>query len=207
MSPNKYAVSGIGKTTYLLDLIKYRDQMFDKPPQRIIYSYRIDQPKFRQYDDIVEFVKESDYQLDPEQRSLLILDDQSMSPSIDIAEMFCVTSHHKNVSIFFVTHNLFHNDPKYRTAGLNTQYFILFKSPRGEGQVATLARQLHGCNKNRQRALRNAYGDCVMRRAYGHLLIDLSPQCPDSIRLRSDTLPCQGQPFMNHKAVKCYGYG
>ena len=178
--------------------------MFHPPIDRVIYSYKCDQDVFKEFDNDVEFVRGDNYTLNGNERSLLILDDQMQDRTLNISELFCVTSHHYNCSIMYVSHNLFHDDPKYRTAASNADYMILFKSPRGQGQIATLARQLYGCDKRRQTVLRTAYDDAVLRKPFGHLVVDMTPNCPECLRLRTDSLPHQGVPFMGYQMVKCY---
>ena len=83
------------------------------------------------------------YTLCPDTRTLLIIDDFSPeSEEANIGELFSVSSHHLNTSVFYVTHNLFLQTRSFRLAALNAQYYVLFKSIRGAGQIATLARQV-----------------------------------------------------------------
>lgn len=198
--------SKAGKTTFILNMIKYRENMITPPPDRVIYSYLEYQPAFDSpITERVQFVKKSNYTLDKTHRNLLIIDDQSSaldSGDINIGRLFSVDSHHRNTSVIFVTHNLFHNSKDYRLAALNSDYIILFKSPRAPLQLATLARQLLG-DKAKSRNLVKAYFKAV-KKPYSYLLIDTTVDSHPSLRYRTDILPDQGVEFYNTRLTKCY---
>ena len=61
---------------------------------------------------------------------------------------------------------------------LNAHYLVLFKNPRDKSQIGVLSRQLQMPH------LLPAYEDATGR-PHGYLLVDLSPQTPDELRLRS----------------------
>jgi hypothetical protein len=136
-----------GKTTWLIKLINQRHTLIHPSPERIIYSYTAHQPAFETLTRIgVELVKGADYQLDPAQRTLLVIDDPGPQWK-GLAHLFTVVSHHSNCTICLVTHNLFQRGEEYRTAVLNAKYFVLFRSPRMLSQIAVLARHCMGISK------------------------------------------------------------
>ena len=47
-----------------------------------------------------------------------------------IYDIFTVDSHHKNISVFFLTQNLFLNEKNARTISLNCNYIITTNNPR-----------------------------------------------------------------------------
>ena len=200
-----YGSTGAGKTHFLLNLIANKDSLISPSPQRVIYSYKRYQPDA--FDPFikrgVEFIKGHEYTLDPRQNNLLLIDDAMLDCDLKLGQLFSVDSHHLNCSIVFVTHNLYHQSKEYRTAVLNTTYLLLFKSPRGVGQVSVLARQLYGNERRKSNALINAYTHATSRR-YGYLLLDLSPGCPEQLRLRSKILPCEGPDFCGTNLTICY---
>ena len=79
-------------------------------------------------------------------RTLLILDDLMAEADDSIANVFTKISHHRNVSVIFLTQNLFHKNKHMRTISLNAHYLVLFKNPRDVEQFATLARQMYAKN-------------------------------------------------------------
>ena len=66
-----------------------------------------------------------------------VLSDSSM------IKVFTERSHHQNISVVFVTQNIFHQGRRARTISLNTQYMVLFEKARDRQQIKTLAKQMY----------------------------------------------------------------
>ena len=92
-------------------------------------------------------------------------------------------AHHRNLSVFLILQNLFHQGKYSRDISLNTHYFILFKKQRDINQVKYLGNQLGIGNK-----LTQAYSDATSE-PFSYILIDLSPQSNSSYMLRSNIFP------------------
>ena len=74
--------------------------------------------------------------------SLVIIDDM-IDDVVDDSKMMRVLterSHHQNISVIFITQNIFHPGTRARTISLYTQYMVLFANPRDRQQIKTLAR-------------------------------------------------------------------
>ena len=102
-----------------------------------------------------------------------------------VANIFTKGLHHRNVSILFLSQNLFHKSKQNRTMSLNAHYLILFKNPRDITQVATLAGQMY---VGRSKFLVEAFNDATSK-PFGYLLIDLKPGTPENIRVRTNIFP------------------
>ena len=189
-----------GKTRYLAKLIAFKDDMIVPRIQRVVYSYKKYQPIFDTMKD-VEFVQGMDFTLDKSIPTLLIIDDQMTDQSDRIAELFTVNCHHDNTSIVFVTQNLFFQNKNYRTACLNAQYLILFRSPRGTSQIHHLARQMFVGDKIK--AMLKAFNDATTK-PFSNIIIDLKPDTPDCLRLKSNILPDEGLAFASDHLSHCY---
>ena len=189
-----------GKTYFLLQLIRNKDAMITPQIQRVIYSYKKYQSIFDTVSN-VEFVQGNNFTLDKTIPTLLVIDDQMMEGNDKLAELFTVNCHHDNTSIIFVTQNLFLQNKDYRTAALNTQYFILFRSPRGTMQVQHLARQMFvgGKVKHMVQAYENATAQ-----AFSYLIVDLKPDTPHQLRLKSNILPMEGEMFQGVRLAHSY---
>jgi hypothetical protein len=76
--------------------------------------------------------------------TLIILEDLRFEAGRDpkILNIFTTDSHHKNISVIFVTHNIFSNQKHFRTISLNCQYIILTNNPRDRLQITILAKQM-----------------------------------------------------------------
>lgn len=128
----------------------------------------------------------SDFADDPRPK-LIILDDLMCEASgKSIVNLFTKGSHHRNLSIIFISQNLFHKG--LREVSLNSSYIVVFKNPRDKAQIRCLARQI--CPEN-PRSVQEAYADATSR-PHGYLLIDLKQSTPENCRLRSNIFPDEG---------------
>ena len=60
-------------------------------------------------------------------KKLLILDDLMRESSSNvILDLFTKGSHHKNISVIFITQNVFHKGKAQRDISLNTKYLMLY---------------------------------------------------------------------------------
>jgi len=181
-----------GKTYMVAQLL--RVQRISPAPQRIIWLYKRWQPL---YDVIaktvipkVEFVKgipfdlEEDGYLNPRDNNVIVLDDLMSSSAKDsrITDLFTEGSHHRNLSVVAINQNLYYaKDPTQRR---NSHYLVLFNNPIDQQLVVTFARQMYPDNV----AYFMHHFKEATSRPHGHLLIDLKPDTPNNMRLRSNVL-------------------
>ena len=144
--------SGSGETEWTRKLLL--SSLIQPPPQRILWCFGQWQPL---YDDIqkripwIEFVHgipdylNSSQYIDVNKRNLLIFDDLMTEAKFDqrIADLFTKGSHRRNISIVYLTQNLFPQGKACRDIALNTQYLVLLNNPIDRQQVATLARRIY----------------------------------------------------------------
>lgn len=93
-------------------------------------------------------------------------------------DWFTRKAHHRNTSVIYITQNIFDRAPQNRTISLNAHYLVLFKNPCDKPQIEVLSRQLGMSH------LTSAYKEAT-RVHHGYLMVDLSPQTSDELRLRS----------------------
>ena len=104
--------------------------------------YKIRQP-FMDHINNINFIEGLDFNsIDTSKPSMLVIDDLVLSTNKAVAEMFILGSHHRQISIFFLTQNLFPNCNLFRLMSTNTHYFVIFQNQRNFRQVMTLARQI-----------------------------------------------------------------
>ena len=193
--------SGSGKSSLIKSIIE--ENVIKPRPNKIVWLYAEDQPLYKSLkdDNRVEFIKgipdDLESQFDIRDNNVLILDDLMTQLHSDerLTRLFSVGSHHKNLSVVFIIHNLFHQGKEMRTLSLNSHYIILFKNPRDRLQISTLARQMYpGKSKYLIEAFDNATSG-----AYGYLLIDLKPTTAEILRIRTGILPQDTQFVYIHK--------
>lgn len=172
--------SGTGKTQIVYKLLQNQSDLFTTPPDKILYCYGQYQSLF---DDIekqcanVEFYeglpsKDIIIAFASKYKSSLICIDDLMAECInssDMQDVFTKYSHHLNMSVIFISQNLYIQGKYSRTISLNLHYIIATKSNRDISQISVLARQT-GLRKT----LQQAYSDATSI-PFGYLLIDLSP--------------------------------
>jgi hypothetical protein len=181
-----------GKTWFVFRLIKHVKSMITPPPEKIVYCYGEFQSMFAEY-PTVEFQEglPSVDQFDGRQRVLLIIDDLMNEADQNVCNLFTKLSHHRNVSVVFITQNLFHKNKFVRTMNLNTHYIVMFKNPRDASQVAILARQMY---PGKSQFVVEAYEDAT-KEPHGYLLIDLRPDTDDRYRIRTKIFPDDSRQY------------
>jgi hypothetical protein len=175
--------TGSGKSVFTFRLITEADSLITPPPEKIVYCYGEYQDIFKKFPkvsfkeglpDVTEF--------NGSQRTLLILDDLMSKANDDVSDIFTKISHHRNVSVIFLTQNLFYKSKQSRTMSLNSHYLVLFKNPRDALQVATLGRQMY---PNNNKFLVEAFKDATDK-PHGYLLLDLRADTLEKYRVRTN---------------------
>ena len=178
-----------GKTEFVSRLLRHAQEKIDPPPDKVLWFYGEWQDAYAKLKDElqVEFIEglPDPNMLDPQHRNLAVVDDLLSETDARVTKLFTKGSHHRNTSVIFISQNLFDKNRENRTISLNSHYIVLFKSPRDVQQVETLARQMYPGNSQ---FMREAFADAT-REPYSYLLIDLKPNTPDELRLRSQIFP------------------
>ena len=130
--------------------------------------------------------------MDPSKRNLIIFDDLMTKAKCDqrIADLFTKGSHHRNISIVYLTQNVFPQGRACRDNALNTQYLVLFNNPIDRQQVATLARRIY---PSTCATFMRKFEDATAR-PYGYLVLDLKSSTSEQDRLQTDIFVDQQSP-------------
>ena len=178
--------SSLGKSMFCMRIIRIAQECIAPPPERIVFCYSVYQTIFDQYPN-VEFVEGlPDLNMfDGVKRTLLIIDDLMHETNEIISKLFTRVSHHKNVSVVYLTQNLFNNNKHNRTISLNAHHMILFKNVRDATQVQCLARQRF---LKKSETMMQGYKDAT-EKPYEYLLVDLTQPMDDRYRLRTKIFP------------------
>ena len=183
--------TGSGKTTWLKSLLDHRKDMFFSPPERILYFYGTWQPLFEEMEksgvEFIEGLPPQDIENQSGKPMVVILDDllEEATKSDVVERLFTKGSHHKNMTVIYLTQNLFRQGKNARNITLNAHYLVLFKNPRDVGQVGNVGKQL-GCSS----FLKKAFEDATAEK-YGYLVIDLSPHTEAQYRYRTHVFPSE----------------
>jgi Adenovirus IVa2 protein len=178
--------TGCGKTEFTMRLIKHSKEVIEPAPEQIIWCYGEYQDGFKRVSNTEFHEGIPDLSmLDGSSRTLLILDDLMHETDDRVTKIFTKISHHKNVSVLYLTQNLFHGGKENRTISLNAQYLVIFKNPRDATQIACLGRQMY---PGKSKFLSEAFMDATIQ-PYSYIFIDLKPDTEQNHRLRSNVFP------------------
>lgn len=170
-------------------------------PERVIYSYKTYSPLFQTLGENVELVQGQHYVLDKSIPTLLIIDDQFADKNDQLIDLSCVNSHYKNTSVILVSQSLYFDNKAYRTACKNAMYTILFKSPRDNRAISRIAHDMFDSTK--AKGMIQAYNNATQK-PYGYLIIDMKPDTPECLRLRTNVLGQEGEMFQGVHLMHCY---
>ena len=178
--------TGSGKTMFTKTLLQNAETMVDPPFDKIIWAYSEWQVAYKDMTG-VEFVKGLNEDVVKRENlkghSCLVIDD--LSDEIDaqlLGALFTKISHHRNLSVIFLLNNLFFKGVKtMRLVSLNTHYMVIFKSPRDQNSIATIARQMYGKD---YKIMVSAYQEATKEK-FGYLIVDSKSDTPENIRLRT----------------------
>ena len=175
-----------GKTVFTLKFIENADEMIYPPHERVVWAYGVYQDQFDENPNIKfhEGLPKPDI-FDGKQKTLLTTDDLMSETDDKVTKIFTKISHHRSVSVLFLTKNLFFQGKQNRTISRNTHYMVLFKNPRDASQVAVLGKQI--C-PNKSKILVEAFRDATSI-PYGYLLIDIRADLDEQFRLRTGIFP------------------
>ena len=182
--------SGSGKLVWTKKILL--SSLIQPSPERIIWCFG---QWHSLYDNIrkriprIEFVNgipnhlNDQHYIDVSKRNVPVFDDLMTEAKCDqrIADLFTKGSHHRNISVVYLTQNLFPQGKACRDIILNTQYMVLFNNPIDRQQVATLARRIYPSTS----AVFMKRFEQVTSYPYGHLVIDLKLGTAEKDRLHT----------------------
>jgi len=181
-----------GKTVWVKNLILQTESMITPVPEDIYYCYTEWQPLYQELANhgvkLIEGLPDmAELKSDTNKPKFLVLDDlmQEMKSDKKLVQLFTRGSHHWNLSVLHIVQNLFFDG--LRTSRVNAQYLVLMKNPSDQLQAATLAKQLFpGNTKYFMESYKNACSD-----SFGYLVVDLSQDTPEHMRLQTNVFPDQ----------------
>ena len=190
--------SNSGKTWLCNEILKHKNLLFDKPPERTFLFYSEYQDIYNQMlqskavDELhkgIPPLEELKKMLTPYKKtgSCCVFDDSIHDIQEDISKIFTIYSHHLNCSVFFISQNLFYQNKEYRTMNLNATYCIIMGGFRSRGQILSYAKQISPYRTN---YIVDGFTDAT-KSPYGYLIFDFKQGVADHIRLRTNILPSE----------------
>lgn len=182
--------SGSGKTHFVCKLLQ-NEHMFSSKFKNIYWHHAglgeegltaMEICKIKKIKYIKGFDSKWNSRLKP--GDVIVVDDlyQESNKESEFNNLFTKISRHGQVTVIFLTQNLFHQGGQHRTRNLNVQYLVLFKNPRDQTVIDYVARQAFPANRN---FLIESYQDAT-KSAHGYLFLDFTQNCPDDLRIKTD---------------------
>lgn len=114
---------------------------------------------------------------------IIVIDDLMNELKKDemVKNLFIKESHHSNISVIYITQNIFAQEKSMRTISLNAHYIIIMKGIRLTQQVSILGNQIY---PGKSKKFLNIFKQATMK-PFSYLLIDLHPKSNDLLRLRN----------------------
>jgi hypothetical protein len=168
--------TGSGKTQFTLKLLEHSSTIIHPPPEKIVWCYGIYQSLFNNMRNVIFHEGIPDVSMfDGKTKTLLILDDLMNETDQRVTNIFTKVSHHSDVSVLYLTQNLFFGGKQNRTIALNAHYLVMFRNPRDATQIAHLARQMY---PGKSKFLIEAFADAT-KAPFSYLLLDLKADTED----------------------------
>lgn len=184
--------SGSGKTHFVCQLLQH-DTIYANPHKKIYWLMGIDETEtgkteheFQKLKNII--VKKG---FEPgwidllSKGDVIVIDDlfHEANKEENFNNLFTKVARHRQVTVIFITQNLFHQGGNHRTRNLNVHYLVLFKNPRDRTVISFIARQSFPEN---YKFLVDAYHDATDCKPHGYLFIDFTQSCDENLRVRSN---------------------
>lgn len=181
-----FGQTGAGKTQFMLEVIRQR--LIQPFPKNVFYMFNVEQDFMKTWNNVetqpIKFIKGLNFvEMDTSEPSMLVIDDLLLSTNKDVASAFIMGSHHKQISLFFISQNLFPNDPICRMISANSHYYVIFHCQRHFRQVHTLARQIY-VGKELSR-ITNAYKRAGKKQR-GFIVLSFAPLLPEELTVVTD---------------------
>lgn len=177
--------SGCGKSNFVTNFIKYVKDVCNTSFVRTTWCFDEMQPLYNLQGVNYHHGIPDLSIFDGRDANLLIIDDLMRESDGRVVDIFTKGSHHRNLSVFYITQNIFHQGKGQRDISLNSSYIIYFKNPRDKTQIRYLARQVSPENP---KFMEEAYKDAT-KEAHGYLIIDLKQDTNDLCRLKTSIFP------------------
>lgn len=169
--------------------------MFEPLPKHIVVFHSEVQAIYGEFPAGTKFIKGWNVEeIETLPNDTLVVIDDLMSEVKDckiMSRLFTKMSHHRNLSVAWLTQNLYPAGKECRTISLNAHYLILFPNPRDGRQIVNLANQMFPFKKKAEHFL-NEFKSATMH-SFNPIMIILRPDHPETDRIMKNILSSQPQ--------------
>ena len=183
--------SGCGKTHFVCQLLQTKT-IFKNPIRKIYWHQGIVQDEANETGTLFKGLRnckvikgfDDGWMKRPKQFDVIVIDDlfSEANREKDFNNLFTKVARHSEVTVIFITQNMFHQGGSHRTRNINVHYLVLFKNPRDRTVINFVARQAY---PNNYKFLTDAFHDATEDKPHGYLFIDFTQNCPEILRVRT----------------------
>ena len=150
--------SGSGKSELVKQWLRYLN-VFQVKPRTMVYAYDRWQPR------------SIDQMVGPKLGGVLVLDDLMEEGGQDkrVLDLFTKDSHHRNITVLYLTQDLFPPGKFSKTINRNAHYIVAFKNPRDQTGIRTILLQ---AVPDRWRQVLRLFRR-ITSRPFGYLMLDV----------------------------------
>lgn len=180
-----FVIQQAGKTTFCVELLNNADRMIDTKFDKIYWLLGDVNAQPKNLNVPVEFIigMPDEFENKSGKPCLYVLDDSMFeTENKSVANLLTRGSHHQNMSVIFITQNLYQQGKYARTISLNFTHLCVMNNPRDRLQFSYLARQLYPENA---KDLLRVYKETTDE-PFTYLLIDLTQKTHNLFRFRTD---------------------
>jgi len=188
--------TGTGKTYWLYRLLLNANVMFTENVHDILYCYGVWQSLFDTMEENISnltfhegipSVEKLDEFLAPKQHKIIIFDDlmNSFLSNKEMEKLFTQGTHHRHVSVIYLSQNIFQAGRISKTLSNNTGYMVLFQNIRCIEQLAVLGRQIF---PGKGKMFVNIFKDAT-KSPYSYLVLNLTPNVDMKYRMLTQIFP------------------
>lgn len=181
--------SNSGKTWIVARLLQWRHLMIKPNIDEILWYHgqkqdfhdtlRFEHPGIR----IIQGKPDSN-DINEKINTLVVIDDLMDSMDTAMSQLFSKKSHHCNISVIFISQNLFVHTSGNRTSNISGQYNLIMKCVRDKVQIRTLQSQMDIKNDFLKRVYNHATSD-----PHGYLLVCCDKYTDNFLRFRKNIFP------------------
>ena len=168
--------SQTGKTRFVFEMIRNRNEIFTECPEKIYYIYSQNQQIFDDYKHCVHFTQDLSIldELPENENVLVIIDDMQdeIRDSKKVQHLFTKGSHHLKINFILILQNLFAQGNIYVNLRYNSNYYIITEHCSNYSSLECFIRRFIGKNIA---YFEKSYKDMI-KQDWGTLLIDAHPQ-------------------------------
>ena len=194
--------SGSGKTVFVTRLLQQTNALFKQPPDNICYCYGAWQEGFKAlqqqgvtfYEGIPDLAQLKKWF---PKGGVLCLDDLMDEGGNDkrVLDLFTKHSHHNNVTVLYLSQDMFPPGKYAKTINRNAHYIIVFKNPRDQlGFKNLLIQSFPDTWKDILKQFQK-----LTQTPFTYMVVDLHPASDDAFRLYSHILKEDGWTHVYRK--------